>query len=165
MPFPYCKTKTQAVFSHNELVTWGWQAEVRNYAGCHLVSGFKAALDPDRSVDYVLPSELTKLEVVSEYFRALKNMVLSNMAKNGVEPKPRCIRWSIAIPSSWHEESRALVLSALQTAGIVAGAHGVPSTTSSDEGSPHEPYVLLESEAAALYALNYLGDLQQLCLR
>eukprot|EP00899_Mesostigma_viride_P011497 jgi/Mesvir1/20348/Mv19935-RA.1 len=186
----YCKTITALYYTGGGALApapaWGWPAVRKHFdtqqgraGGPNLITRFKLLLadeaqrmamfsqagsTPDdgtsvtaANIDWAvrLPVGKTVEDCVADYLRGLSGLAMSDIrSKFGHHVADDDIQWCLTVPAIWDEAAKAAMLRAAAKAGMV-------KMNTTGAGSKHAPLLILEPEAASLYAFNMLrnGDL------
>eukprot|EP00899_Mesostigma_viride_P001819 jgi/Mesvir1/11638/Mv00039-RA.1 len=179
----YCKTATSLLYDQTtrELRSWGWEAVGQHYkqASGLFVSRFKLLLASDADVHRPdipladapqgqddetavtggqrqlgvlcegLPAGMRLQACIVDYLRALASLAMEELrTKFGAHIVDDDVQWCLTVPALWDEAAKAAMQRAAIDAGIVKRSSGRGA------GSCHPLLMVLEPEAAALYAFS-----------
>eukprot|EP00899_Mesostigma_viride_P027491 jgi/Mesvir1/7927/Mv11849-RA.1 len=178
----YCKTLSALYYENGAFSpapSWGWPAVRKHFddpnGARRLVTCFKLlladdaqrgamsspALIPDErafataaGVDWAvrLPVGKSAEDCVADYLRALSGVAMKDIrSRFGHQVTEGDIQWCLTVPAIWDEAAKAAMIRAAAKAGMVKMSAAGP-------GSGYAPLLILEPEAASLYAFKTLRD-------
>ena len=155
--FTYPKTATCLFYASPEdkEPLFGWKAlhasvTTKGAAAWQFQRRFKLHL-ADKPVSGLppLPPGKTAIAVIADFLRLMNKFILESINKSQRDMTSRDIKYCLTIPAQWSQKARATMHHAAELAGMIRGADGTDNG-----GSIHPLSLVLEPEAAAVYALN-----------
>jgi hypothetical protein len=176
---PYCKTLTALYYEpvrggEWKLKSWGWEAQqdyMKKYgrgggqkssqlfrvhsSGAGeglLITKFKLCLAGKLGKTDVeqLPKGLTASCVVTDYLRALGELVMEHLREQyGKHFGMDGVQWCVTVPTIWDENAKRQMRECMDRAGLTGGDR---------KSSPHPLILVLEPEAASVYCCQQNND-------
>ena len=158
----YPKTLTALYYSEDpaQEPLWGWSAfkaaaENKNQKPWQYQHRFKLHLAGGLGQHQLppLPPGKTAEDVMADFLRLLARFALAKITSLNVlgQVTARDAQWSLTVPATWDQASRAAMERIAQTAGLIRGTLGTDNG-----GSIHPIRIVLEPEAASVYCYGFL---------
>eukprot|EP00039_Didymoeca_costata_P004697 m.75612 g.75612 ORF g.75612 m.75612 type:complete len:561 (+) comp12511_c0_seq1:217-1899(+) len=156
----YCKGPTAVLYDAQSGVykEFGWTAlEKFNKNQDKLARYFKLFLSPTKPThppnDF--PTGVSPFKVIVTFLEKISQQAIEDIRNTyyGVGDeivKEEDIQWCITVPAIWNESSKNIMRAAATQAGMIIG-EGCPA----GRGSPHPLEIVLEPEAASVYAITH----------